>query len=267
MTTADARAPRLPDFVVRSERRPYHSLNPATKVVIAAFEALLPFLLGGWAGGAIVLALVAASAAVARVLRELLVVAAVTLPLVASILVINTFLFPGATDPIVRVGPFAPTWSGLAFGLEVTLRLLAMSLALALVYLTTDVDDLLADLERRGLGRRALFVVGAALQTVPALIARAGQIIDAQRARGLDTEGPFWRRARGVLPLAGPLVLGALTEVEERTLALEARAFSAPGRRALVRVPPDSPAERSLRWLLALALAVVVMLRVGGRLG
>ena len=120
---------------------------------------------------------------------------------------------------------------------------------MALAYLTTPVDDLLADMSRRGLGRRGVFVVGAAVQMVPRTIERVGEIMDAQRARGMDTEGRIWRRARGVVPLAAPLVFGALAEVEERTMALESRAFTAPGRQTLLRVPPDRSIDRALRWL------------------
>lgn len=254
----------LPDYVLRPPSGPYRSLNPTTKLVVALCEAAVALIVGGWLVPAIVLALALGVGARAGVVRALGAVAAVTGPIIASIIVINLFLFPGATDPIIRVGPLAPTWSGLVFGLQVTLRLLAMSLALALVYLTTDVDDLLADLERRGVGRRGIFVVGAGLETVPRTIERAAEIVDAQRARALDTEGRFWRRARGVLPLAAPLIFGALTEVEERTVALESRGFSAPGRRTSLRVPADTPSDRTLRWA-ALALTIlVVALHVSG---
>jgi len=139
--------------------------------------------------------------------------------------------------------------------------------AVALAYVTTPVDDLLADMSRRGLGRRGVFVVGAAVQMVPRTLERAGEIMDAQRARGMDTEGHIWRRARGLVPLAGPMVFGALTEVEERTMALEARAFTAPGRQTLLRVPADTGLDRLLRWLAALALVAIVALRVSGRIG
>jgi energy-coupling factor transport system permease protein len=102
---------------------------------------------------------------------------------------------------------------------------------------------------------------------VPATIERAGEIVEAQRSRGMDTEGRIWRRARGVLPLAGPVVFGALTEVEERTMALEARAFSAPGRQTLLRVPADRAAHRAIRWAAVFALVAIVVLRATGRLG
>lgn len=255
----------LPEYVTRQPSGFYRSVNPGTKLAIAGLEVFAAFLLPGWLGPAVVLTAVVSTAAIARRLRSLAVVGLAASPIVGSILLVNLFLLPGAADAIARLGPLAPTWSGLRFGLETSARLLAFSLAIALIYLTTAVDDLLADLSRRGLGRRAIFVVGAAVQLVPLTIERAGEILDAQRARGMDTEGHFWRRARGVLPLAAPVVFGALTEVEERTMALEARAFSAPGRQTLLRIPADTGADRFLRWAAFLALLGLVALRIAGR--
>jgi energy-coupling factor transport system permease protein len=60
----------------------------------------------------------------------------------------------------------------------------------------------------------------------------------------------------------GPAVITSLTEVEERSLALESRAFSRPGRRHLLWSMPDSDGERAIRWLLVLALIAVAVARV-----
>jgi energy-coupling factor transport system permease protein len=257
----------LPEYVTRRPHGFYRSVNPSTKLAIAALEVVAAFAVPGWPAPAAILAVVLATALAARRLRGLVMVAVTASPIVGSILLINLFLLPGASDPIVRAGPLAPTWTGLWFGLQTVLRLSAFSAAIALVYLTTAIDDLLADLANRGLGRRAVFVVGAAVQMVPRMVERAAEIVDAQRARGLDTEGRFWRRARGVLPLAAPVVFGALTEVEERAMALEARAFSAPSRPTLLRVPVDRAPDRTVRWAAVFALIAVVGLRVVGRLG
>lgn len=268
MTAATAAPSRgLPEYVVRRPGGFYRSTNPSTKLAIAALEVVAAFAVPGWPGVLAVLAVVLATAAAARRLRGLALIGLAASPVVGSILLINVFLLPGAADPIARFGPLAPTWSGLWFGLQTVARLFAFSAAIALVYLTTPIDDLLADLARRGLGRRAVFVVGAAVQMVPRTIERASEIVDAQRARGLDTEGRFWRRVRGVVPLAAPVVFGALTEVEERTMALEARAFSAPGRQTLLRVPRDGALDRALRWAAVLGLVAIVGLRAAGRLG
>ena len=72
------------------------------------------------------------------------------------------------------------------------------------------------------------------------MVERATVISESQRARGLDTEGSFRARVAGVLPLVGPVIIASLTDVEERSLALESRAFSRPGRRHLFWAMPDS---------------------------
>ena len=218
----------------------------------------------GWTGPLVVLAMVVATAAVARIGRSMVPFALAVIPLVVSILLINTFLFPGATDVIVQIGPLTPTWTGLEAALQATLRVAAFALSVAVFALTTPTDDLLADLERRGLGRRGIFVIGAAIGMIPRIAERASEITDSQRARGLDTEGSPVRRARGVVPLAGPLIIGALSEVEERTMALEARAFSAPGRRTTLRQLPDSTSQRIIRWAIGLGAIVAVAASLAG---
>jgi energy-coupling factor transport system permease protein len=254
----------LPRELLEPPKGPYRSLSPATKLVVGLCEAALAFLVGAWTGPLVVLVVVLVSASIAGVLRALLTVALLAFTVIGAILLVNTFFLPGATDEIFRLGPLAPTWSGLQFGIQVALRLLAFSLSLVLIYLTTGVEDLLDDLEQRGLGRRPVFVIGSATRLVPRMAQRGGDIIEAQRARGLDTEGRIWRRVRGILPLASPLVLSAITDVEEQTLALEARAFTAPGRRTPLRVLPDSPAQRAIRWILAIATIALVGLSLSG---
>jgi len=247
-------------------RGAYRGLNPTTKLVIALVEALIAFTLRGWTGLAVVLAVVIGTALVARVGRAIIPFALATIPLLISILLVNTFFYPGATDVIVRIGPVVATWTGLEFAVQAALRVVAFALSVAVFGLTTRPDDLVADLERRGLGRRAGFVISATLRTVPRLIERAREITEAQRARGMDTEGSLLRRARGILPLAAPLIFGALTDVEEQAMALEARGFGAAQRRTVLRAFPDSDAQRVARWGLLALLVVVIGLSVSGAL-
>lgn len=257
---------RLPDFVQPLPTGRYRRLNPSTKLVAALSQALIAFAVRGWTGPVTVLIVLALIALSARIGRALLPFLIATIPLTASILLVNTFLFPGATDRIFSLGPFAPTWTGLVAALQATLRVVAFAMSVAVLVLTTRPDELVADLEARGAPRGVTFVIGATVRTIPRVVRRAVEITDAQRARGLDTEGRIWRRIRGVLPLAAPLVFGSLNEVEEQTMALEARAFSAPGRRTPLRLFPDDAPQRALRWVLILGTAALIVLSIAGRL-
>ena len=250
--------------MVRPEAGAYRWLNPTTKLVVAFSLALVAFGVRGWTGPLAVLVLVAATAAIAGVTRQMRPFVLATIPLIASILLINIFFFPGAHDVLVQVGPIAATGSGLTAALQAALRVVAFALSVAVFSLTTATDDLLVDLEHRGVGRRGVFVIGSAIRTIPRMAERAGEIVESQRARALDTEGSPIRRIRGVLPLAGPMILGALTDAEEQTMALEARAFSATGRRTTLRPIPDSPTQRVVRWVVGLGSIALVVATVAG---
>jgi len=98
------------------------------------------------------------------------------------------------------------------------------------------------------------------------MVERAATIVAAQRARGLDTEGSVWRRIRGIVPIVGPVILGSIVEVEERTMALEARGFTRPGRRTLLWTPTDSRRQRVARYAMVIAVMAFAVARGAGLL-
>ena len=266
LTDAPAAAGGVPEFLGRPGPSIYHRLNPLTKATLATVTAIAAVVLGGLAGpillvaAAVILPAVVAGVLVRLVRTSLL----LALPIAVSAFLVNLFFFPGGEVVLLRIGPITATAEGLAFALEILVRILAISGAVTLFYLTTRPADLVVDLERRGVSPRIGFVANASVQTVPAMVDRAVQITAAQRARGLDTEGSVWRRIRGVIPIVGPVILGSIAEVEERTMALEARGFTRPGRRTLLWSPPDSGIERLARWALLVALAGLIVARVAG---
>jgi energy-coupling factor transport system permease protein len=237
--------------------------------VLAGVTTALAVLVGGLVGPALLTTVaVVLPALIGRILGRLLRTALLlTLPIAISVLVVNLFFFPAGRDVLFQIGPITATAEGLGFAMETLARIGAISGAITLFYLTTPPSELVLDLERRGVSPRVAFVALASVQTVPALVERAATITAAQRARGLDTEGSLWRRLRGVLPLAGPVLLGSITEVEERTMALEARGFTRPGRRTLLWWPPDSSRQRLARLLLLVAVPALLVARSLGWLG
>jgi energy-coupling factor transport system permease protein len=250
----------VPGFLGQPGPTAVHRLNPLTKATLATVTAIGAVAIGGLAGPLLlVVAAVVIPAIAARVLGGLVrTTLLLSLPIAISALLVNIFFFPGGETVLLRIGPVVATAEGFAFAIEILIRILAISGAVTLFYLTTRPADLVVDLERRGISPRVAFVANASVQTVPAMVERATQITAAQRARGLDTEGSVWRRIRGVLPIVGPVILGSIAEVEERTMALEARGFTRPGRRTLLWTPADSDGERLARWLLVIALVALI---------
>ena len=244
---------------------PYHRLNPLTKATLATVSTLGSFVLGGYLGPLAILAVLVLPGAVASGLLSRLTRLAilVSLPISISVALVSVFTRAGTTV-LFTVGPFDATLEGVDFAAQIIVRLFTIAMALVLFGLTTEPRAFVVDLERRGLSPRVAFAAAATLETIPLMVERALAIQAAQRARGLDTEGSLLTRARGVLPLVAPVILSSLTEVEERSLALEVRSFGRPGRRDLLWVLPDSDRERTLRWLLLAALLATFVATLTG---
>ena len=243
----------------------YHRLNPLTKAVIATVESIGAFVIGGYIGPlAIIFLAVLPAAAIAGVAGRLVRISLLlTLPIAISVVLVSVFTRAGTTV-LFTIGPFDATLEGVDFAGQTLVRLFAISTSIGLFGLTTEPRSFVLDLERRGLSPRFAFVAAATLESVPAMVDRASVIASAQRARGLDTEGSVRARLRGLLPLVGPVILSSLTEVEERSLALEVRAFGKPGKRHLLWRMPDSTAQLVVRAALLALLLTAIGARLAG---
>lgn len=235
-----------------------HRLHPRTKLAAVGAAGLLAYTpLLVWEGvptlpwGVVALLFVAGwvdSPQVARLLLQRLLL--LLLPLALSLFVVQGFFFPGAHTILLELGPFALKAEGLRFGATILTRLALLLGALLLFLLTTDPADLAHTLTQLGLPHEVAYILLATLHLLPWMHARAQRILAAQRARGLQTEGTLLVRARALVPLLIPLFISAIQEAELRALALEARAFRAPGPRTAWRQLPDSLAQRLARWFL-----------------
>jgi energy-coupling factor transport system permease protein len=233
--------------------------------VLAAAAALGTLLVGGYVGPIAITAVLVLPVAVrARVLARAIRVAVVaSLPVAVSVVLVTALTRAGAT-PVATLGPFIVTAEALDAAAQFALRLIVIALAFAVLGLTTPTRAILADLERRGVSPRLAFALGGIAAAIPALVARAATVRDAQRARGFELDGSVGRRVRGVPALAGPVLLGALADVEVRSLALEARAFGQASRRDLLWAPADDAWQARLRWLLGGFVAVMAAARLAG---
>ena len=240
----------------RGRAEAWGRLDPLTRLVIAVGTVLAALLLRGVVCP-LVLALVAVivPAVMAGTLRRVLATSLLlALPLAISVVIVNVIFAVGTTE------------EGVALAAEVVARVLTMAGAAVLFYTTTRPSELVASLQHHGVSARATFVIHNGVAMIPRLAERAREVTAAQRARGLDTEGSWLRRGRGVVAVAAPTVLSAVREVETRTLALETRGFTRPGRATVLHPPHDSGGQRIVRWGTAALLALLALGRLTGTL-
>jgi len=237
-----------------------HKLHPLTKLALAGFVALCALVLPRAASYLLFLLLIVPLALWGRVFGRLMSAALrVALPFAISLLIIQGLFWQ--TGPILaRVGPISIKLDGILFAVSTIGRILAILSSFVLLSLTTRPDALMLALSQRGLPDVIAYIILTTLQIIPRFQSKAQTIIDAQRSRGLETEGGLLHRIRALLPLVVPLVLSSIVDIEERAIALEARAFSHPGTKTSLFDLSDSLPERIFRWsLLAIALIIVVV--------
>ena len=252
-------------FLLRSSG--LHALHPLTKLVAVLAIVLIGFL-ARWPSLpiALFLFLILPLAGWGKIARDLVrVTVTVILPFVVSIALVQGLFYPGSTHVLFSLGPLAFKEEGLIFAYGTAGKILLLAGAGLLLLFSTPPSDLMLALTERGMPNALAYIVITAIQLLPQMQAKAAAIVDAQRARGLETEGSILRRVSAIVPLLAPLVFGALADVDERAMALEARAFSAPRTRTSFKELRDTRAQALARWLVLVgAVAIGALEFLGG---
>jgi energy-coupling factor transport system permease protein len=246
-------------FLARESR--VHRLHPLTKISIVGFLLVGGLVLPGtWTPYALFGLVLLPLGAWGRVLKALFNATwRVTLPFAVSVFLVQGFLWPHGT-PLIGLGPISLKREGLFFAIASTGRILVVVGTFLWFAFTTRPDVLMIALAQRGLPASLAYLVVSTIQIAPRFQARAAAILDAQKARGLETGGNILHRARAVLPLVVPLILSSLLDVEERAIAIEGRAFNRPGPKTSLVVIEESGWENPARWgLLAGSLGLVFL--------
>jgi energy-coupling factor transport system permease protein len=192
--------------------------------------------------------------------RVLALTALVALPTFVLLVLLDA-AFPDAAAAHAR---WVPSAAAAMDALGISLRLGAAIASLAVIVTGVPPRRLTRALAARGLPAGAAYLVIASLEAVPDARRRADDVLDAQRCRGVAVgAGTGLRgRLRALPALAGPLIVGLVTESEERALALDARGFDPNARRTALAPIADPPAERWVRRAIWLAIAGVLVWRL-----
>lgn len=160
------------------------------------------------------------------------------------------------------------TLEGLLNGLQVGSVILGFSGAVILFYASTQMRDLMYALEQKGVSHASSYVILASFQTITDLRAGVQTIFESQKARGIEVEGNILTRARAFFPIISPLLLGAMASAEEKSIAMDARAFSLETQHTFLRELRPVPGwEKAMVAALDVGFAALCAVRLLGALG
>ncbi len=148
------------------------------------------------------------------------------LPIVIMIFLLQSFFYPGETV-LWSWGSFSIKQEGITFSLQLTSKIVAIGSALILFFQITKITDLARSLEIAGISPKATYTLIAAFNIIPEMRQDMIRIMDAQRSRGVETDGKLSVRMKAFIPALTPLILSSFSSTEEKAITLESRAFTA----------------------------------------
>lgn len=181
--------------------------------------------------------------------------------LFTAIFIIQSLFIP-AGEVWLKFGFISVYKEGVMKAISLTSKLTAIVSALTMLTLITPVKDFTLALEKKGLNPKAAFILMLTLQTIPEMKKQADVIMDSQKARGIETEGNVFVRAKALIPIFIPLVLSSIANTEERAITLEARGFSVGEKRTILYDIKETKNDKIMKVILAIFIVLSIVWRV-----
>lgn len=254
---------------INKYKEPKHSgnvirdLNPLTKLNLMFVLGLSPFFVQNFIYGFGMVLFFIFISAMAGCFRSFFSMYWKVLLLFGVFLFLVKAAFAPGEQIIFQFWGICVTYESIFSGLNIVSLVLAFSGGVILFVKTTPMEELTYMLEQKGVSHMVSFVILSSFQTITDLGQNAQIILESQKARGIETEGNVFQRAKAFIPVIGPLILNAIASTEEKSIAMDARAFSAPVEHTfLSELPKVSGREKAVVILFDAAFVLLIVGRV-----
>lgn len=183
------------------------------------------------------------------------------LVLTLVVMLFQILLVPGDTV-LYELWIFNITNTGVERAINLGSRLLGVFTPIIYFLEVVELDDFILMMEQRGVSPKVTYVISSTFNMIPEMKDRLERITDAQKSRGIETEGGLITRMKAFLPIIGPVILSSIVAVEEKTMTLEVRGFYTDGTKSRLNVVTDSTVDQKIRRVLWIIFWIIVMGRV-----
>ena len=239
-----------------------HNLDPLTKILFIFVSIAMTYIYPNLTFVIIVTTVSLLLLVTGRVFMKILPIIGISLVLILSIIVIQGLVHPSNETVLFKIGIATFYKEGLLNATLVATRVVNMISAFGVLILTTRPDELVERLIQKGLSPKIGYVFLSIFQLLPEMQSTMGKITDAQRSRGMETEGNLFVRMKAFFPLIGPVVLNSLNDTKERAIAIEMRGFSTKGKRTFIKEPKSYKYSTIINLLLITLLIATILGRI-----
>ncbi|WP_248737172.1 energy-coupling factor transporter transmembrane component T family protein [Neobacillus rhizosphaerae] len=239
-----------------------HDVDPITKLLYILFALIIPIILPSFTTSFICVGISIVLLIAAKVIRKTIPVFSFVFLVLITVVIIQGLFKPENETALFQIGPVVMYKEGLLYALMITLRVTNIVSSFMILVLTTKPSDLVETLVRKGMSPRIGYVIVSVFQIIPEMISSMGTIMDAQRARGMETEGNLFVRTKAFLPLLGPVILGSLINTKERAMALEVRGFNSSAPKTYLNEEKTYNHSRVIQSVMLLLVVCAVTWRI-----
>ena len=157
--------------------------------------------------------------------------------------------------------------NGFKYASHYYLCVIPLMCSLFLLFTSMDMADLGATMCQMGLPYKGVFTFIDSFQVMKLLGKEMNQIRDAQRARGLETEGNLLARFKAFIPIMVPVVASSIVKVQDQAIAMDTKGFNSLNKKTIYRELNPSSLDKLIKVISILVcvgtLAYVILSKMG----
>lgn len=238
-----------------------HKLDPLSKIIYILVAILVPFLLASQIASAAFILVSIVILSMGKVLKKTVPILGFSGLILITVVIIQGIFRPGNITPVLSLGTVVFYKEGLLFALGISLNVINILMSFSILVLTTKPSDMVETFVRMGLSPKLGYVLSSVFQIIPQMTETMATITDAQRSRGMETEGNLLTRIKAFFPLISPVVMNSLITTKERAIALEVRGFDSEQKKTFLTELKKTRTETVIK----VVLAVILILSLAGR--
>ena len=239
-----------------------NKIAPESKILYIVAALVIPYLIGSrWVSLGFIIASILLLLS-AKVIRKTVPILGVSGFVLITVLLIQGLFRAGNVTPILSLGPVVFYKEGVNFALGIVINVLNILLSFCVLILTPKPSDMIENFVRKGFSPRFGYVFISIFQIIPQMTETMATITDAQRSRGMETEGNLFIRVKAFIPLISPVVMSSLINTKERALALEVRGFNSTIQKTFLNDEKKIPADKWIQLGMVVAIVAAIVFRI-----
>ena len=239
-----------------------HKLHPYTKLLYILVAIVIPIIGGNLYFFLITIGISLGLLICGRTLRRALPLVAFSFTLIAVIFLVQGLFYHANDTVLFHLWKLTFYKEGVLYATRIGGNILNMLLSFAVFVLCTSPQELVEELEKSGFSPKFGYIINSVFQIIPQMMKSKNTIMDAQRSRGMETEGSVMVRVKAFFPMISPVVMSSLVNTRERAIALEVRGFGRKNPKSYLSERTKYVGDRIAVLVLIMILAAVIAWRV-----